>query len=292
MIADRAQLADRRVCAVGEVGVAVAELLGEVEGQALGEKGGALGRRAVDAGEALDHLFRRPQHRLSVPSPLPLAAVERGAAADRDERVLEQRAPRRMGVDVAGGDRLDAETLGEIAEHRVAPRVAPLVRPLQLDEEPLAAERRGEPRGSRRIAEREPVARTAGQADEPLVQLHHRLERDGGRQGLPVLPPGTAGPGMGGGEDPAEVRVPPPALAEERHVARALDRHLGAGDRPDPGVLGGMRELERAVDAVVVGESERRVAELRRSRGELLGMRGAVEERVRRMAVELDVAAH
>src|SRR4029078_11001493 len=56
--------------------------------------------------------------------------------------------------------------------------------------------------------------------------------------------------------------------------------------------VGGVRELERAVDAVVVGESERRVAELRRPRGELLGMRGAVEERVRRMAVELDVAAH
>ena len=74
--------------------------------------------------------------------------------------------------------------------------------------------------------------------------------------------------------------------------APALDRHLGAGDRPDAGVLRGMRELERAVDAVVVGESERRVAELRRSRDELLWMRGAVEERVRRVAVELDVAAH
>jgi hypothetical protein len=33
-----------------------------------------------------------------------------------------------------------------------------------------------------------------------------------------------------------------------------------------------VRELERAVDAVVVGESERRIAELRRTGDELLGV--------------------
>jgi len=42
-----------------------------------------------------------------------------------------------------------------------------------------------------------------------------------------------------------------------------------------------MCELERAVDAVVVGERERLVAELGRARGELLGQRRAVEERIR-----------
>jgi hypothetical protein len=41
-----------------------------------------------------------------------------------------------------------------------------------------------------------------------------------------------------------------------------------------------VRELERAVDAVVVGERERLVAKLGRSRRELLGQRGAVEERI------------
>ena len=53
-----------------------------------------------------------------------------------------------------------------------------------------------------------------------------------------------------------------------------------------------MRELERAVDAVVVGERERLVPELGRARGELLGLRRAVEERVRRVAVQLDVPGH
>jgi hypothetical protein len=174
----------------------------------------------------------------------------------------------------------------------VAPRIAPLVRPLQLDEEPLAAERACEPGRAARIVERQPVAGAPGEADEPLVQLRDGLERDGRGQRLPVLSPRAAGPCVRRREDPAEVRVALPALAEQGDVPSTFDRHLGAGDGPNAGVLGGMRELERAVDAVVVGEGERRVAELGGSRDELLGMRGAVEERVRRVAVELDVAAH
>ena len=50
-----------------------------------------------------------------------------------------------------------------------------------------------------------------------------------------------------------------------------------------------MGELERAVDAVVVGERERRVAELGRPRGELLRLRRPVEKRVRRVAVQLHI---
>jgi quercetin dioxygenase-like cupin family protein len=51
-----------------------------------------------------------------------------------------------------------------------------------------------------------------------------------------------------------------------------------------------MRELERAVDAVVVGERERLVPELRGTRRELLWLRRAVEERIRGVAMELDVS--
>ena len=56
-----------------------------------------------------------------------------------------------------------------------------------------------------------------------------------------------------------------------------------------PRRLRGVGELERAVDAVVIGEREGRIAELGGAGGELLRQRGPVEERVRRMAVELDV---
>lgn len=95
---------------------------------------------------------------------------------------------------------------------------------------------------------------------------------------------------MGGGEDPAEVRIAPARLDEQRDVCSTDDGHLRAGDRPEPGVLRGVGELERAVDPVVIGQRERRIAELGRSRDELLRVGGAVEEGVRRMAVELDVA--
>ncbi len=55
-------------------------------------------------------------------------------------------------------------------------------------------------------------------------------------------------------------------------------------------MLGGVGELERAVDAVVVGERERVVAELDGASGELLGKRSAIEERVGGVRVQLDVA--
>ena len=54
---------------------------------------------------------------------------------------------------------------------------------------------------------------------------------------------------------------------------RAADESdLGAGDRADADELRRVGELERAVDAVVVGERERLVAELRRAQRELLRM--------------------
>ena len=92
------------------------------------------------------------------------------------------------------------------------------------------------------------------------------------------------------GEQTAEVRVTAPALDEQRDVSTAVERYLGSRDRPHAERLRRVRELERAVDAVVVGEGERLVPELRRARSELLRLRGAVQERVRRVAVQLDVA--
>ena len=146
----------------------------------------------VDAGEALRHLRRSAQDALAVAAPLLLAAVERGAAADRDERVLEQRAPRRMGMDVAGGDGVDAEVCGEILEGGVAPHVAALERPLQLDEEAVAAEGAGETGGGVRIAHGEAVAGAAGEADEPLRMLLD--EAPGRRTGAAARdPPGPPG---------------------------------------------------------------------------------------------------
>jgi len=84
-LADVAQLLVGGVDAVGEVRVAVAELLRQVEDAALGDLARAQGRVLR---QPLDHLVRRQQHALVIAAPLALAAVERRPAADRNERVL------------------------------------------------------------------------------------------------------------------------------------------------------------------------------------------------------------
>src|SRR5262249_40039217 len=65
---------------------------------------------------------------------------------------------------------------------------------------------------------------------------------------------------------------------------------LAAGDRPQAAVTCGVGELERPGEAVVVGQRERRVAELGGAEGELVGLRGAVEEREAGVGVQLDHA--
>ena len=52
----------------------------------------------------------------------------------------------------------------------------------------------------------------------------------------------------------------------------AVQGDLGAGDRADADELRRVGELERAVDAVVIGERERLVAELCRPQRQLLRM--------------------
>ena len=72
-------------------------------------------------------------------------------------------------------------------------------------------------------------------------------------------------------------------------MSAALERDLRPGDRPHAERLRRVRELERAEDPVVVGEGKRLVAELGGAQRELLGQRGAVQEGIGRVRVELDV---
>ena len=174
------------------------------------------------------------QDALAVAAPLLLAAVEGGAAADRDERVLEERAPCRVGVHVAGGDGGDAEVLGEVAQGRVAPHVTALVRPLQLDEEALAAEGAGKPGGGVRVLHREAVAGAAREADEAVGVLLDEALGHGGSKRLTVLAARLPGARVRLGEDPAQVRVAPARLDEQRHVSRLADALRRASPRASP----------------------------------------------------------
>ena len=262
----RARLGDRGLVPVGEVRVAVAELLGQVELEPLGELARALDGIGVHR-KPLPSLFGGEEHGLVIPAPLTFRALEGRPVANGDHRVLERGATRVVRMRIAGGDGLDAQRLGELAQPRVPPRVAPLVRALELDEEPLAPERASQLGCRIRILDTEPVPRTAGQADETLVQLRQERRIERRRHQLGRL---GASAGMRRGQEPAEIRVSAGALDEQRHVRAAAQRHLGAGDRPHSERLRRVRELERAVDAVVVGQRERFVAELGRPRSELL----------------------
>jgi hypothetical protein len=64
------------------------------------------------------------------------------------------------------------------------------------------------------------------------------------------------------GEQPAEVAPAVRVAHEQRQVAPVGEVELGAVDRAHPAVAGGLRELHRAGDGVVVGQRERGVAEL------------------------------
>src|SRR4029453_4576789 len=72
-------------------------------------------------------------------------------------------------MDVSGDDGLDADRLRELPQPRVPLSVAPLVRALELDEEPVAAEDRCQLGGPVAVPDCEPVPRAAGQADEAIV---------------------------------------------------------------------------------------------------------------------------
>ena len=64
---------------------------------------------------------------------------------------------------------------------------------------------------------------------------------------------------------------------------------LGAEDRPQPHRLGRLREADHAVHPVVVGEGQGGQAQAGRLLGQLLGVRGTVEEAEVGMAVKLGV---
>src|SRR2546430_7064244 len=174
LLADPGELRDRRLALYGEIRIAVAEILVQIELEPFGELSAPFDRVPV-VRKKLRALGRRPQKALPVAAPLRLAAVERRAVLDGDERVLQRRPRARMRMDVAGRNRLDAERLGQLAQHGVATSVASLERTLKLDEKAVAAKGPRQPCRSVRVPHREPMTRAARQTDEPFVQALQRL---------------------------------------------------------------------------------------------------------------------
>ena len=109
---------------------------------------------------------------------------------------------------------------------------------------------------------------------------------------------------------------PPPPYPNRRRIIKALgiggSRHdrclswqLGTGSwelpcqshlRPihnrQSDIAGGDVNLRSAPEAIVVGDGQRRIAQVGRAMDEVIGMRSSVEEAVVRMRVELGVSCH
>ena len=294
--------------------VAVAEVGGEVEREPLGQPL-RLRHRVRVLAEALGHPLGRRQHVRRVPAPPRLRLVQRLPQPHRHHRVLERHALVGVHVDVPGGHARHPEPLGQLGEEAVAVPVVAGEGALELDPEALRAEGPQQPArdGGRAgmVACLDPaghraVAGAARQADEPLGVLLDLLERDvrlpvervlagppagahaGCRLGPALACPAPGAP-VGAGDQPAEVRVARARLAQERDVAAVVERQLRAGDRPHVERAQRPRHLHGAVQPVVVGQRESAVALLSRRSSQLGRMRRPVEERVGRVAMELDI---
>ena len=121
------QLRDRRLAVLREVRIAVAEVLIQVELEALGELTGAFDRVAV-MWEELRELGRRSQEALAVAPPLGLTAVERSAVLDGDEGVLQRRPARIVGMDIAGREGLDPSANPGAVAVDFLPHLIPMTR--------------------------------------------------------------------------------------------------------------------------------------------------------------------
>ena len=138
----------RSALAVLGAGIAVAEVGGEVEDQRRGQALG-LGDRVGVVLEACRHRRRRREDVAVVAAPQRLGGVERRVLADRHEHVLQPRARRLVGVDVARRDARQPEPSGQRGERAVA-------RPV-VARETGAAARPGTRRGRRPPAARAAV---------------------------------------------------------------------------------------------------------------------------------------
>ena len=179
--ADLGELARGR--GVLRAGVAVAEVLGQVEGQAVGELAGFVERLRVVVGEARLHRLGRGEDMGEVASSLWLRGVERGVGAEGDEGVLERGAGARVGVDVAGGHARHAHPLPQLGEAFVPRSVVALERPLQLHAQVLRAEHILQPLEAGLVMH--PLPGAAAQADQPAGVLLQRRPRERGAAARP-----------------------------------------------------------------------------------------------------------
>ena len=277
----------------GALGWPVAEAGSQVEATALCDAQG-LAERLGQVGEQLLHLGRRLQHVLTVAAQERRAGIERGVLADRHEDVLQRATTAQVKVHVVGGHDRQPALRGQPGEGAQL-CLGPLPEgALQLDGEASAEGLQQLIAPAARhdgiVGPQDAVVRTARQAGQPLGSLQHRGERDARWTGNRAV--GRTGAGVRRCDQPAEVRVARAALDEEEQVAQLVvdgDRQLAACDRLQPCGRGRVGEGQRRAEVVVVRQRQRVVPQRDGAVDQLLRLRHTVEERVGRVAVQLDV---
>ena len=249
--------------------------------------------------------------------------VEAAARAHGGDRRRQLALGGRGVVHVVGGDALDADAVGDLDERVVAGGVDRVAVVPQLDEHAVAPERADQPLelaagGGRAVVEQRRRHRPLA---TPGERPHHAAggvgdvgQRELGRALLPRQVTEAERPGEAGvaGRPVGEQHEVPAGRIGGSGVGQLAGVDLGRGVALEPGDVlgvgeargqrqlgaehgrqaggaGGLGEAHDAVEAVVIGEGERLEAEPGGFVDELLGVRGAVEERVVGVAVQLGV---
>ncbi len=90
----------------------------------------------------------------------------------------------------------------------------------------------------------------------------------------------------------AEIRIAAGVLDQQHHPAGVFVGTLAADDRRDLVRAGGARESDRAVEAVAIGQGDRRKFQLGGARDQFFGMRGAFQKGEVRPGMQFGIAAH
>jgi hypothetical protein len=233
-----------------------------------------------------------------------MAGVKRRPVLDRYQHILEAMAPAGVVMDVACRHDAQLEVICQLGEHPVPADIAVNEVVLQLDEKVSGAESLCvPPRG--RLCSPVPARRHQGcylavaaarEGNQPLCMPSEDLWLDARLPALMIE--------VRVRQQAAEVGVAAGRLAEEskvmliphpRPLSRAGERgesNLCAGDGPESPGVGALRELHRAVQAVVVRKRERFVSELEGAEDEFVDVRGAFEEGEVGVGVEFGVGRH
>ena len=254
-------------------------------------------------GEDPAHLFGRLQVELLGREPPALRVAHRRAGLDAEERLVGSRVPRLEVVRVVGAHDRRPDRLGDVDGRGRHPPLLVEAVGLDLHEVVVAAEDLLVPAGGGAGA----AGVVGGEEARDLgVEAPGECQQPPGvgREQLPVHARLVViALEVGRGDQPDQVAVAGEVPHEHGEVVRALvgavlraalgplaRRHveLAAEDRLDPFLLAGQVEVDGAEQVAVVGQRERREPELPRARDQLVELRGAVEQAVLGMDVQVD----